>query len=679
MPYGVLPPRKMPVQDPELIMILADRYARAAVAHEKWATPAKKAIDVVEGRQWDAATLKEMARKKRPALTLNMVNRLVRLVLGYYANNTTTIKFLPGHDGTGSTDTADILNMVSKQVDEINDMVFRLAECDLDGLITGRGFMDSRLDFDDNDFGEVMERAKNPFTMLLDPDGESYDLNETSSFVVEKRIVSADEVEAFYGPEAGEALKSFMHMSGDGGIGGMLDLYARSTDIAPPTGFGQFEDADRWFQMFEGFFADGLVDPYRKTTTVLDFQYWTRRPARLFVDLETGDRKVIPDTMDDQKIAKILYYAELKNNPVTVVTRRVKKLRWTTLAGPYMIYDNDRIPYDRFTVTPYFPYFRRGATRGMVEDLIDPQLEKNKRHSAKVEILSKTANGGWVVHTEGVSPEQLASIKSDGSTPGFVLEWKGEQHQEPKQLTPQINTQRQDRLEDQADDAFGDISGITPSALGSEDVKVQSGRALEAKQRQAVISIQMYLTNRSRTVQLIGQNRLSMIQNHYTEERVMRIMGEDGEPKLFTINQAPERSEILNARFATARLNDVTIGKYVVAIDDTPISSTFLNAQFQEALLLLREMGPVGQMLMQTRPDLVIQMSSLPRKDEWIEAIRQAIGLLPPQGGEPGDEPGDESGGAPAAPAGPPGGNAPSLDQGTGGRGAEIIRLTPGG
>ena len=49
---------------------------------------------------------------------------------------------------------------------------------------------------------------------------------------------------------------------------------------------------------------------------------------------------------------------------------------------------------DGFSLTGYFPYFRRGVTRGMVEDLVDPQKEKNKRRSAEVEVVSKMANGG---------------------------------------------------------------------------------------------------------------------------------------------------------------------------------------------------------------------------------------------------------------------------------------------
>ena len=138
--YGNLAQRKLPVQDPELILVLADRWARAAEAHERWAKIAKVCVDFVEGRQWTEPQLKEMARQKRPVLTLNKIGRLLRLVLGYFENNQTTINYLPGHDGTGSTETAEVLNRVSKQIDEMNEAEFILAEMNMDGVDHRPGF-----------------------------------------------------------------------------------------------------------------------------------------------------------------------------------------------------------------------------------------------------------------------------------------------------------------------------------------------------------------------------------------------------------------------------------------------------------------------------------------------------------------------------------------------------------
>lgn len=654
--YGNLPDRKLPRQDQELILLLANRWSRAADAHERWAKVARMCVDFVEGRQWTEAQLKEMARQKRPVLTLNKIGRLLRLVMGYFENNQTTINYLPGHDGSGSTDMAEVLNRVSKQIDEMNETQFLHTEWSMDGLITGRGFVDSRLSFEENDFGEVKHRAKDPFNIYLDPLGTDYDLNESSG-IIEKRTISLDECEWLYGKEAKNTLAGFVGGGGWDGISSLFDLYAGNEDVAPRTGFGSYDAGENWINEIQGLYGE-LIDPFRKDITVLDFQYWVRRHVRMFIDLETGDRKAVPDNWDDDKIAKVMDHADRLGNPLRVVWRPEKRVRWTTLAGPIAVYDKE-VPYDTFSITPYFPYFRKGQTRGMVEDLLDPQREVNKSRSANIEILSKTANGGWLRHEQGLTEEGKRNLRNFGSTPGVDIEWTGEAHMKPEQLTPTVSTQRVQQREQAANSDFGEISGINESALGDID-KVQSGRAIEARQRQAVIAVQPYITMRNRTMQLFGKKRLNIIQNHYTEKRILRIIGEDGQPVETIINDMQQDP----MTGAVQRINDVTVGKYTVAIDETPISSTFLAAQFDEALMLLEKMGPVGAMLAQTRPDLIVDMSSLPRKEEWVEALRQAIGMMP-------GTPAEAAGVAPGQPAA----TAPSLDQGIAGPGAEVIQI----
>jgi hypothetical protein len=105
-------------------------------------------------------------------------------------------------------------------------------------------------------------------------------------------------------------------------------------------------------------------------------------------------------------------------------------------------------------------------------------------------------------HETALDPVQEANLKKFGSVPGVTIEWKGEH--EPKQIaaaaTPPI---AHERLEHDSDEDVRHISGINESMLG-DDGKVQSGRAIEARQRQAVISVQMYMDNFKRSKHLLG-------------------------------------------------------------------------------------------------------------------------------------------------------------------------------
>ena len=660
MPYGPIPPRGLPKQDQEKILMLASHWQRAAAAHATWAEKAKECVDFFEGRQWDEETLKKLSAQKRPALTFNKTAALVRLILGYHRNNRTDVRYLPGQDSLASEQVAEVLTRIAKQISEANHLPFVDTEVFLDGIVSARGFYDARLDFQNNDLGETVIRALDPFATYLDPDADSYDPASWSR-VVCSRMASEDEIETYYGKAAKEAVQPFM--LGQTPTGPLSFTNAGNEEITPVRRFGLFEDSiDEWWDSMYAMLGQ-FVDPLRKSIRLLDFQYHVTERKPVFIDLETGDKKPVPDHWKKEQVAKALYHAERIGNPLVVDVRPVKRVRWTTMAGDVLLYD-DWSPYSTFTVVPFFPYFRRGVTRGMVEDMIDPQRYHNKFKSALIDTVMRTAHSGWKFHENSLDPKQEADLKAHGGGPGFNLKWKGQPGLEPTKIEPSGHPQSLDRVAQESQDDLRQITGINESALGELD-RVQSGRAIEARQRQAVISVQVYMDNFTRSKELLGGKLLELVQEHYTEPRVFRILGEDGKFVQDQINQTmvdPETG-------ATKRMYDVTVGKYAVAIDEKPMSASHASAQFEEMLLLLGKLGPVGQMAMQLRPDIVLETSSLPRKEELAEAIKQALGLVqaqqqaalaPPAPGQPAqqgvalDHAGTEQGSVQVQPVGLP-------------------------
>lgn len=653
MKFGPVPPKRLPKQDPQKVLLLAERWQRASGSQQKWAERAKKAVDFFEGRQWTEAQLLEMKRQKRPALKFNMIAPLVRLVLGYHRSNKSDIVFQPGQDDRASEQIAEALTKIEKTIATGSHQDYVDTEVFLDGLIASRGYFDSRLDFENNDLGEIKTAAMDPFTVYPDPDSWSYDFNESASYVQTSLFVSVDEVEGAFGKKVADLLRPFV--MGQTPLAPISSLVI-DDEISPIRTFGERDDlqTDFWDTFYS--LVGDFVDTRRRTIRLIETQYKVREPKNVLIDLETGDKTVIPDDWGQDHIQKVLFYAEQVGNHCEVQRRMVETLRWTIMAGDMLLYDAPSM-YDKYTITPYFPYFRRGYTQGMVDDLIDPQMEKNKRRSNRAEIVSKTANGGWKYHQDSLTPEQKRNLKKFGAAPGVNIEWKGDKA--PEQIQPTTPPMAQERLEHDSDDDLHKISGINESALGQLD-RVQSGRALEARQRQAVLSVQQYMDNFKRSKILLGNQHLGIIQQHYTEPRMYRIMGANGKFSQILINQAQQDPTSGLARI----VNDVTIGKYAVTVDDAPLSSTFLNAQYEEMLDLLEKLGPAIGQYMPMFADLIIDMSSMPRKDEWIERIKamgQAMGLPigqgpggPPGGGQPAPQP------APAPTPGPLGPGAPS-------------------
>src|ERR1035437_8569941 len=357
-----------------------------------------------------------------------------------------------------------------------------------------------------------------------------------------------------------------------------------------------------------------------KQIRLLDSQYKMTVTSPCFIDIKTGDSVEIPETWirDQNIIDNVMQYAAHRGDELMIRTCPVKKVRRTVTCGDILIYDKWSI-YKDYTTIGYFPYFRRGVTRGIIEDLIDPQREKNKKRSVLTDILNRNANSGWIYEDQSLDAEQEQNLRDYGSAPGINVKWKRSKpdSERPARIEPGNYPVGLDKLEEKAAEDLHEISGINQSALGQLDT-VQSGRAIDARQQQAVLSIQMYSDNFARSKKLQGRNCLSLYQNFYTEPRIYRVMGEDSTLTQYCINQAQTVGDS-----PVKRLNDINVGKYSVTVDEVPISATFKQAQFEETMMIVEKLGPLGAALAQANPQLIINQSSLPRKQEWIKALQQ--------------------------------------------------------
>ena len=653
--------RPVPAQNFNDVILHADRFRRAADVLRPWSELAKKCVDFFENQQWDQTDLVKLADEGRPALCINMIRPLVRVVMGYFLNNQTDIDYLPGNDGTGTADVARVLSQVSKQISQNCEKPFVDAEVFLDGMLTGRGFFDSRLDFERNIFGEVKHSSVDPFSVYLDPDGDKYDLNEGSSFLDVSRFVSVDEVEHFYGVNAANLIRPLA--SGVRFESFPSSLYEGASELSPWRTFGGDKDGAASWESYSNQFYD-WVDGARKTIRLLDIQHYKRVMRWFFIDLETGIKRPVPDAWGPDEVQRVIAWAKANNEPLVVQRQKTRRLRWTHMVGDIIVYD-EWSPYDTFTVTPFFPYFRRGKTMGMVEPLLDPQREVNVRRSARQNIIGRSSNGGWMFEKGTLTPQERANLEKNGGRPGFTLEYQSKdgRQSQPTQIQPAQNATGIADLEKEAAGNLKEIAGINDSALGQVDQSTLSGVAIQARQQQTVIGFEADVRSWHRSQRLIGKKQLEIVQQHYTETRVLHIVGPGSSSLAATINH----------QVAGRIVNDVTIGSYAVSIDETSMNKSFLAGQFKE-LVDLKQLGiPIPD-------DQIIDASSIGRKEELRAAVAQsraaqaqaaAAGAVPPPagGGGPGGSrtapdggslpSGPEKGAPPppaglGAPAGPP-------------------------
>ena len=182
-----------------------------------------------------------------------------------------------------------------------------------------------------------------------------------------------DEIEQRYGRAARVKVEESQDSSPD--FGDLDDETERSK-------FGMYSQGS----IYDAFKEDG--HGFRRYR-IIDRQQWVYELTKCLVYPMSGD-VVMMDTLAEDSIADAL-------RPGAVEAKRMRRrIKWTASTWSKVLHD-DYSPYDHFTVVPYFGYFRRGKTRGMVDNAIGPQEVINKAVSQFVHILNSSANGGWLV------------------------------------------------------------------------------------------------------------------------------------------------------------------------------------------------------------------------------------------------------------------------------------------
>lgn len=638
-PNGPLTPTKVPPQDLDTVELQLDRFYRARDGMMAWSLLATECVDFVEGRQITEEDRREMIEEGRPAIVLNKIRPLVSLVKGYFRQNRTQINHKPGSDGVGMQSVADALNAQSKQIDEMNESEWNAAQVFYDGIGGGRGYFDTRLDFENNVYGNIKEVDKDPFSVYVDPEAVAYN-PKTWGYVQSGTWMSITDIEQCFGTAARELVDfgggtfGLHPVRSDGGLTGM------ENDATPLRSFGLHEDQVRSFDAqyygaVQSYNIFDHINKERRLVRVIECQHrqWTKGP--FVIDLVTGDKRPIPMHWTRQRIAGLEEFARANNMPIAMADGTYKRIRWTVSAADRVLYDDWSL-YRDFTITPYFPYFRRGVTRGMVEDLLDPQREINKRRSNMLHILTTMAHSGWMWEEGALEPEAEETLETEGARPGINLKYnKG--YSAPERIMPGIPSRGHELAGTEANDDLKDIAGINDSALGQLDSAASSGRAVEARQRQAIVGLEEFFDNWDRTMEMKGRVRLNIIQDYYTEPRIIRYRGDDGKDQMTMINTQDAAGQVIN---------NVAVGTYSIVLDKQPISATFKDAQFSEAMELRKEGIPIPD-------DLLVKMSSMPGKDIIIQRLDQARQLLEAQaaaaagGGAPG--PAADAGGKPSS------------------------------
>lgn len=536
------------------------------------------------GRQWEEKAKAQLQAEGRPAYEFNEIMPSVNSALGYQIQNRMDIAFRP-RGGESDMDKATVFGKVVRQIADQSFLHWKETQVYGDGLIQQRGYFDIRMCFDDNIKGEIQIDTLDPMDVIPDPDAKSYDPDDWADVTV-SRWWTLDLIEQYLGVAA-------------------RDKAEKTHDYGPDHGEADMETERNKFGSTQ---ARGMYDAYTnedglKKYRIIDRQRWVYEMTPCLVFPDSGDVKVIVDMTKEQVDAAMLKGAK--------AARRMKKrIRWVVSTYTATLFD-EYSPYEHFTPVPYFACFRRGETRGMVDNAVGPQEALNKAVSQYVHIISSAANSGWVVEENSLTNMDAEELESVGASTGLVIEHK-KGSAAPTKIQPGQIPNGVDKFIDRATQALKDVT--VPDSMRGLQGSAVSGVAKQADQFASQQQLAVQLDNLAHTRHMVAVRLMKLIQRYYDSYRVFKITdtdpmtGKEVETLLEINKFVPETGEYLN---------DLTVGTYDVVISEQPMNVTFENSQFDQALAMRKEGVAI--------PDAtVIRYSNLADKHDILANMKPA-------------------------------------------------------
>jgi hypothetical protein len=561
-------------------------YARDR-SHLEFIQKADKCDRFFAGQQWRQEDLDSLILQRRPALTINKILSTIGTILGEQIYNRTEVLFRPS---AGSpAEVAEALSKVWMQLSQANQLPWVRSDVFCDGIIRSRGFYDARMDYSDSVFGEISITQLNSKNVVIDPDAEEYDPDAWADVTISKWM-STNDIAVLYNEADADELKYRAQNLRYGYDS--VDLFRDS--------FADVNGSNITEASYTGMDLGTL-----RNIRVLDRQYRKISKAEHFVDVVTGDMRLIPSSWDRNKIALFL---ERAGGQIAVTKKLVKRIRWTVTAGDVVLHD-EWSPYQHFTVVPYFPYFRYGRTVGIVENLLSPQEILNKASSQELHIINTTANSGWIVEEDSLTNMSLQELEVSGAKTGLVVEYRKDA-QPPVKIQPNQVPTGLDRVTFKAEEAIKSISNVSDSMQGFDREDV-AAKAIAYKQQRGSVNLSKVLDNLERTDWILARNVLSMVQTFYTNERIINITKDDfaNETETLVVNGVDP--------YTGAITNDLTIGEYDIVITSSPYRASLEDSQFEQAKAL-RELGlPIPD-------EVLVENSRLLRRADIVKGMKDA-------------------------------------------------------
>lgn len=439
-------------------------------------------------------------------------------------------------------------------------------------------------------------------------------------------------------------------------LSGGMGYWRVTTDYAGPMTFEQDIIIERIFDPFSV-----ILDPYAVAKDKSDAkwgfierwiskdEYETRWPDAEVVSFQnatkygytkwvTQDQVLIATYYETQETKKTIYLLEDGSVVEDEPEEYVKKRETIDCKVICRIISATDILETKDWPSPYIPIipcygeeiYKEGRAYylSLIHWAKDAQMMYNFWNSADTEFIALQPKAPYLATVKQITgfENDWANANSDNNA---VLYYNVDpeapgapQRQMPPQLSTAIGTAALRSVDD-----MKATMGLFDPSLGNRSNAADSGKAINALQRQGETSTYIWIDNLSTAINHTGRIIISLIPEIYDTARVFRIQGEDGankEVKVNTLEYDEKGAEIM--------INDLTVGEYDVVVETGPSFAT-KRAEASDSMLKMLSADPG---LMQKAGDLFFKNMDVPGSEDLAERYRKTLppGLVEPEDGE---------------------------------------------
>ena len=562
----------------EVFRLAMERFKMVSTAEKEQRELAIEDIrfSSVEGAMWDDDTSRKFVEADRPRIEINRIDGTVNTIMGEMFSNEFTTKFRAA--GGGATpDVANTLNGLKRNVDASS--YAKEAHETAAEEITRGGYGAWRVNtvvgdndlFDQDIMIEPISSAAS--SVWFGPSKKKSKIDAPWCFVTDR--ISLEEFKDKYPDHS-------------------------------PTDF----DDNLWRQ--------GFCDGWVFEDEVMIAEYWLKVPTKIRLGKLTDGRVI--DLDEEEAILD-----ELADEGVFVereVTRDSHKLVQYILSGSTILEG----PHDwAGKIIPIIQIFGHWQViqgvehvRGVVRMAKDPSRVNNYASSAIVEAAASSHyDPFWMTKKQAVGHEsEIATMNTDRRPVRFYNHEAGVPM--PARTGPPAVQQALIGLSQQsAQDVaitMGTTSGIAQSQQGT-DLDHRSGAAVREQGRKGDIASFRFVNSVLEGIEQEARIFLDLAPRIYDVERQVRILNPDGTEEFVTLNETKLDEETGDEII----VNDLSMGKFDVAVDTGPAFTTQRNEAFDRLMNLATQSDVFASMM----PDLLAKNMGIADADEMHKRARQ--------------------------------------------------------